>query len=753
LGAAGQARADGLSVLALQKLFAAGSQQTSATLSATQQAQLNGALQADGGDGSAVTVKAASSSDAMALSTVADAAMQAEAAASAAVPLDGSKAMTGTLVTPTVSLSNDLDMPANKSVRLTDSTTNGITYVYQDTDGHVSLLANNSSGSVIPAGLKLNDLYYRDANHGWSSNSGSTEADSFLYSQPYLYGSSNSADWAHLWASDSLTDTSGDGFAMLQTYDGVTIGAYGNRTSNKGRVIVSGTPAFIGALVAHNGEIQINAPMPGAASWGFPSSLDSEGGEAEAGWSFSKVSSGSGNGLFLNYAHEDDVYYDTNAAVGENIGHVVLDQSPGTNTVYGTGYPGRFVNIGYSVIGGGFDCGFCIGKETGDWTANAKSTLFGAKTRGYGGVSSQTPAARYGVDLRVPSFSQDAYASPGYGVDGSGNGYMKSVTTGGTVQAQTATVTGGTVDQPGMYLTVPQLTVQAPPLGGTTATMAVSAMNVQGVVGFTSTGSGYKQGDSVSITVGGGTAPTATVTSVDSSGGILALSITSTGQVTGMPSDGTPIYALTGGSGSGGTILVSWGRDSTNSYYTPTGLRFAATGSGYAVGDILTVPGDTGTAATFKVTKVSSSGGIMMDAALNNNQGVQVASAGQVTAIGASSHSLSGGSGSGASFQIGYGISAVSVTPGAGYLPHPLPIVTTDQSSYGNAVILPTMTAATAPLVLNPGGQIYLDAAGAMWVQEVDGKVVIGTGTTRLFSIDNAGNVIAKGTISGSGTP
>lgn len=51
------------------------------------------------------------------------------------------------------------------------------------------------------------------------------------------------------------------------------------------------------------------------------------------------------------------------------------------------------------------------------------------------------------------------------------------------------------------------------------------------------------------------------------------------------------------------------------------------------------------------------------------------------------------------------------------------------------------------------GQKVGLDSSGTMWVQETGGKVVIGTGSTSLFSIDASGNVRAKGTVTGSVTP
>jgi hypothetical protein len=145
----------------------------------------------------------------------------------------------------------------------------------------------------------------------------------------------------------------------------------------------------------------------------------------------------------------------------------------------------------------------------------------------------------------------------------------------------------------------------------------------------------------------------------------------------------------------------------------------------------------------------------MMDPGLGNNQGVKVASGGAQTAIASGTyHSLNGGTGAGASVQVGYGIASIKVNnPGSGYSVRPLPLINTTATNWQNAVIIPTMTSVAAPLVLNPGQKIYLDASGAMWLQEVSGKTVIGSGSTNLFSIDSSGNVIAKGSVTQNGSP
>ena len=50
--------------------------------------------------------------------------------------------------------------------------------------------------------------------------------------------------------------------------------------------------------------------------------------------------------------------------------------------------------------------------------------------------------------------------------------------------------------------------------------------------------------------------------------------------------------------------------------------------------------------------------------------------------------------------------------------------------------------------------RVALDSAGTMWVEEdAAGKVVIGEGSTRLFSVDGRGNVRARGKIKGHARP
>ena len=110
---------------------------------------------------------------------------------------------------------------------------------------------------------------------------------------------------------------------------------------------------------------------------------------------------------------------------------------------------------------------------------------------------------------------------------------------------------------------------------------------------------------------------------------------------------------------------------------------------------------------------------------------------------------------SGGQFYADFTVKAVRMlTGGSGYQTDPSPIAPSFSGTYPAAGTV-VMAAAVSVNAFNvaAGQKIGLDTAGTMWVEEdANGKVVIGTGTTRLFSIDASGNVLAKGTITASTT-
>ena len=175
------------------------------------------------------------------------------------------------------------------------------------------------------------------------------------------------------------------------------------------------------------------------------------------------------------------------------------------------------------------------------------------------------------------------------------------------------------------------------------------------------------------------------------------------------------------------------------------------------------------------------------------------------------------GSGTGANLNFGYTVlTATAGTAGSGYLADVQPRVIPQQSGWWNAKVRAVLTPTPATLALNPqggdvsvvngnlnmsagksvfstdmngnrnfdylsngvevslltnstgavqqsafqrdnfivgAGKVYLGSNKTEWVQEINGKVTIGTGTTNLFSVDGSGNVIAKGAVTQNGSP
>lgn len=126
----------------------------------------------------------------------------------------------------------------------------------------------------------------------------------------------------------------------------------------------------------------------------------------------------------------------------------------------------------------------------------------------YGGAVSGTainPAARYGIDWRQVAFASSNGAviqTPGFSVSPTGAVGATSLTTSSIVQAQVATLTGATIESPGVYMAFPSFTVQAPP-SGTTATVSVATGIVTAAVNFGATGKGYAADDVPTATLPG----------------------------------------------------------------------------------------------------------------------------------------------------------------------------------------------------------------------------------------------------------
>lgn len=139
---------------------------------------------------------------------------------------------------------------------------------------------------------------------------------------------------------------------------------------------------------------------------------------------------------------------------------------------------------------------------------------------------------------------------------------------------------------------------------------AAVGTSLQTITAISAGGTGYTVGDV--LTVSGGTSWVAAQIEVlaVSSGVITSARILNAGIYSATPSNNA---SVTGGTGSGATFTLSWGTNgwtrlrATNVANTAQSATVAAGGSGYVVGDTLTLSGGTAvTQATFRVATVSS---------------------------------------------------------------------------------------------------------------------------------------------------
>lgn len=186
-------------------------------------------------------------------------------------------------------------------------------------------------------------------------------------------------------------------------------------------------------------------------------------------------------------------------------------------------------------------------------------------------------------------------------------------------------------------------------------------------------------------------------------GTLQSLTITSIGKdYTSQPTIGG--FGTGGGSGGAATCDIQVGTYAIN-----------AGGTGYVVGDVLTVAGGTAVeAATLVVTAASGAGAVT---------GVNLTSSGDYTAAPGNPVSVTGGHGTLATFNLNFGIGPITLTTiGSGYTSAPTITVTGGGGTLG---------AVTADLsAVPPGGQSVATYAGRVWVA---------SGRTILFSAPDGG--------------
>jgi len=197
-------------------------------------------------------------------------------------------------------------------------------------------------------------------------------------------------------------------------------------------------------------------------------------------------------------------------------------------------------------------------------------------------------------------------------------------------------------------------------------------------------------------------------------------SVTMTAYGSGYFHKPTVVFTPTsGGSGAVGNAIVGIGT-----------ITIAAGGTGYVVGDVLTISGGTfNTAATIKVTTVGGSNAIT---------GVSVVNQGDYTAAPSSPVSVTGGFGSSATFTIAWSVISVSITTaGSNYLSAPTISFTPTGGDSPSIVATATSSVSSAP---SAGTDIAV----------YSGRVWIGNGRTILYSAPGAYNDFTVGNAGGS---
>lgn len=447
------------------------------------------------------------------------------------------------------------------------------------------------------------------------------------------------------------------------------------------------------------------------------------------------------NSTAVNYRGVTGIEINVSAASGTSTKNktglnVVLSDD---DAVQGTlGDDGVLFAVQDGVTSPGWKRVISVGRETSVAATNTASTLFTVTPKTYGGFTGVP--FQWGIDFRRGTITSGggAFASPNFGVDGTGSAYANSLTTTGTLQATSAAVSSVTVVDGGEYLlaagTKPTFTVSAPPSAGTTATIASNLLSAVAVREFGATGSGYAVNDLMTIPT---TNAVLKVATVDAHGGVTSVTVDTPGTTSAAPTNPVRVTTTTG-SGTGATFFIAWA--ASGAYFVPSVMRPAATGSGFVVGDVLNLAEDFPAGASFSVDAVDVNGGIT---ALSVT-GLPVTSStigGTAGPDGFNYHAPTGGTGTGAMLGVTYGVNSITVSGGgSGYPPFPPPTATvTLQSTYRNAALHLVMTGSNATLALNPAGGTV--TAG--------GNTVATSATTSLPSLATVGT-IGAGTWHGS---
>jgi hypothetical protein len=552
-------------------------------------------------------------------------------------------------------------------------------------------------------------------------NSGTSDssANDFLYANYQISGSNGAGEGnsARLAITDSVNYFGPNAYSGLRVVVTPQASASGGRNALYGEINLgiqrspgdsSGMP-HVGVL----GYVYSNQQQGGAIGQRVvttPSGTNPQG-MIWAGIDHAQLKSGA-TGFIQTIARETENENAAGSSVQLNMGlHISLAATHAQRGLY----EDCGICWGENVAGRGTDPGWLnvmsVGEPNSDGPTGPDSCILCT----FGRIYAQNPGAyplkfATGIDLRDSQQTSGgwAWASKGAGISDVGALSANGVTTTGGIQALSATVSGATVAKGGAFTSFPSILIQSPPSGGTTATGTVTGMAGAAIEAFYSTGKNYQVGDTGTACGGAGV----TVAYVDSNGGIVNPTLTPGAGSASQPpltSVMTPVSVH----GTGATFRCSYTQSTSSPNFVLNSVSPGTSGSGLTQGATIAIAansGDTGTAPTFTANSVDSFGALQFSSATNAPD-LTLATAGAMTAInptpageyttaGTPAHYATGGS----NLVVGYAITSVSTTPGAGYPAAPPPLAWTYPNVYQAGNVLLTMATTAAPLNLNAAG-------------------------------------------------
>jgi hypothetical protein len=199
---------------------------------------------------------------------------------------------------------------------------------------------------------------------------------------------------------------------------------------------VGGRTAF-GATIHQAGVTTLNAGQYYLASAFWATAAHSAGGTAGGGNARGSLFASNDGTILQNGAgaywteivgYELDIGAEAGTGLQNKQGIKVVLWS--TDAVAGAGGCDYAYSMAAQANCAGWDRGYCFGSPDGWWPMKAISTLIGTVPGLAGGPAYQ---AQYGVDFSSVSFSQDAFRSAGFAVDGSGDIQTRALYVGANV--------------------------------------------------------------------------------------------------------------------------------------------------------------------------------------------------------------------------------------------------------------------------------------------------------------------------------